>query len=313
MTRPTEFGDAFAGCRVLVTGATGFIGWHLCAELVALGAEVHGLSRRATGARLAPGCKAWPADLEDIADVRRVFVQVKPEVVFHLASVVDGRQDQALVMDVLRANLIGSVNLALVSGEANCRRVVAAGSSEEMPSSEHGRAPSSPYAAAKAAATSYFQMFHRLYGLPVTLVRPFLTYGPRQPETKLIPYVIGRLLRGEAPQLASGRRICDFVFVSDVVRGFCLAALANGPSGQTFDLGTGVGTAVRDVIDLLTRLTGSPAQPVFGALADRVGEPESVADVERTRRDLGWEPRWSLVDGLSATVHWHREQLASTS
>lgn len=303
-----EFGQAFEGRRVLVTGATGFIGWHLCTELVALGAEVHALARGAAPTNVPTGCKAWPVDMASVEGLRQAVGAVRPDGVFHLASVVDARQDRGLVLPLLKSNLVAAIHLAIVCEELGCGHIVAVGSSEEPANDEVDTAPTSPYAAAKASATVYFRMFHRVFGLPVVILRPFLTYGPRQASrTKLIPYTIATLLRGESPRLGSGRRVCDFIFVADVVRGLLKAGLTRDACGRTLDLGTGVGTSVREVIELLAELSGSRARPSFDALPDRLGEHAQVADNAATRDVLGWEPVWSLRDGLAETVEWYRQ------
>lgn len=300
-----EFGSAFDGRRVLVTGATGFIGWHLCRELAALGANVHALSRNASAETVPGGCDSVAADLGDLDDVRHAMAAAKPDIVLHLASVVDGRQDRGLVMPMIGANLMGSVHVALACSEFGCRHVVAVGSSDE-PTGELDPV-ASPYAASKAAASTYFRMFHQVYGLPVVMVRPFLTYGPRQSSAKMIPYAISMLLQGRPPKVASGGRVCDFIYVNDVVRGLCRAALANDQCGRTFDLGSGIGTPVRDVVDLLAELCGSSAQPEFEAQPSRVGESSRVADVATAETALGWAPQWSLRDGLAETVAAYRQ------
>ena len=308
-----EFGDAFADQRVLVTGATGFIGWHLCEALVALGAEVHGLSRAACAQKLVHGCKPWAVDLTDIEAVRAAVAKIQPQFIYHLAGMVTARQDLNLVLPMLQNNLIGTVHLLLAVAEIGCERTVVVGSSEELAAGAPNHTPTSPYAAAKAAASMYVRMFHKVYSLPVVVVRPFMTYGPGQEPTKLIPYTILRLLRGENPHLSSGRRVCDFVYVLDVVRGLLKASVQPRLEGETLDLGTGEGTSVRDVVQLLVELSGSAVRPAFGAVPDRIGEQPQGADRDRTRRLLDWEPLWPLRDGLMETVAWNRARVGDSN
>lgn len=304
-----EFSDAFAGRKALVTGATGFIGWHLCEALVRLGAEVHGLSRSACLDNLVPGCQAWAVDLTDIEATRAAILQTRPQFIYHLAGMVTARQNLDLVLPMLQSNLVGTVHLLLTAAEIGCERVVIVGSSEEP----RDGVPTSPYAAAKAAASMYARMFRKIYNLPVVVVRPFMTYGPRQEPTKLIPHTILALLRGEAPHLSSGRRVCDFIYVVDVVRGFLHASIRPNLEGKTIDLGTGEGRSVRDVVELLVELSGSTVRPVFGAIPDRIGEHPQIADRDATRRLLDWEPHWSLRDGLAETIEWYRSRMRDTN
>jgi UDP-glucose 4-epimerase len=309
---------ALRGQRVLVTGATGFIGARLCDALVAQGAQVHGIARSPAG-RPSPGAgsfRAWQVDLADARATDRVVQDVRPSVVFHLASHVSGDRSLAAVAPTLRDNLLSTVNILTAACGGGVSRVVLAGSIEEPVGPE---APASPYAAAKAAAGGYARLFHALYGLPVVTLRVAMVYGPGQRDgTKLVPYVTRSLLTGEAPELTSGAREADWVYVDDVVGAFLAAALADADAvgGRAFDVGTGVLTSVRDVAeriaDIVTRLgafhAGPPVSPRFGAVADRPLEVRHAADPAPARRALGWTASTSLAGGLAQTVGWFRTQ-----
>ncbi len=302
----TEYGQAFAGRKILVTGATGFIGSHLCDALVALGAEVHAMSRGSSRQTLVLNGHFWSVDLADFEAVQTTTLKIQPEFVYHLAALVTARQDLDLVLPMLHSNLVGTVNLLLAVAKNDCcERMVVVGSSEELKSG----APTSPYAAAKAGATTYAKMFYHVYGLPVVVARPFVTYGPRQEVTKLIPYTILALSKGERPRLSSGRRVGDFVYVLDVVRGLLNAGLRPNLEGELIELGTGEGTRVRDVVELLVELSANKCQPLFGALPDRTGERPQVADLNVTQRLLDWKPKWTLRNGLAETVAWYRDKM----
>jgi len=249
--------------------------------------------------------RAWAVDLADIETVRETVSKTQPQLIYHLAGMVTARQDLNLVLPMLRNNLVGTVHLLLAAAEMGCERMVVVGSSEEPMDG----VPTSPYAAAKAAASMYARMFNKVYSLPVVVVRPFMTYGPRQEPTKLIPYTILALLRGEKPHLSSGKRVCDFVYVLDVVRGLLKASIQPDLEGKTVELGTGQGTSVLDVVELLVELSGSTARPVFGALPDRIDEQPRIADIDATRRLLDWEPLWSLRNGLVETIEWYRARV----
>ena len=305
-----EFGDAFVGRTVLVTGATGFAGAALCRALVVLGAKVHGLARSAEASP--QGVVPWSVDLRDAARVETTCSEIAPDYVFHLAAQVTARQELDLVRTMCEHNLLGTVNLLLAVVQGNCRRIVTTGTPEEAPEEVRRATVASPYAAAKTAAAIYTRMFHRLYHLPVVTVRPFLTYGPRQEHSKLIPYTILKLLRGESPQLTSGKRLCDFVYVTDVVRGMLRAALAPGLEGQTFDLGTGSPMSIRAAVECISNLTGASVPVHFGAVPDRLGEQPLIADAQSSRLRLGWEPRWTLSAGLMETITWYAEQIGGS-
>ncbi len=301
-----EFADSFRAARVLVTGSTGFIGRALCQALLALGANVHGLARAAD--RSSTGVTPWNVDLRDAARVDQVYAEIRPTYVFHLAAQVTARQEPDLIRSMLEHNLLGSVNLLLAAVHNPCRRIVIAGSAEEPLGEIRRAAPASPYTAAKTAAGIYARMFNRVYNLPVVIARPFLTYGPGQDVTKLIPYTILKLLGGESPRLASGGRLCDFVHLTDVVRGMLWSAIQSGIEGQTLDLGSGQVISIRAAVEMVAQLIGAAAPVRFAAATDRIAEPPLISDVETSRRLLGWEPRWTLRRGLEDTIQWYRDR-----
>jgi nucleoside-diphosphate-sugar epimerase len=296
--------------RVLVTGASGFIGAHLCRALCAEGAEVHAISR--SPQTVGPdGLRWWQGDLARIETAMDVVASIKPSLIFHLASYVKGARHLEAVLPALHDGLVGTVNVLTAATKIGCERIVLAGSLEEPEPGQSDGIPSSPYAAAKFAASAYARMFRELYRTPVVTARLFMVYGPAQRDlTKLVPYVTLSLLRGEPLQLTSGTRLVDWIYVDDVIRG--LMALAHAPSleGRVVDLGSGNLVTVRELVERLNQLTGSRSQLDFGNVPDRPMERVRVADVAATRAQLGWKPTITLEDGLKRTVDWYRDQLA---
>ncbi len=302
-----------SGQRVLVTGASGFIGSHLCDRLSKNGAEVHAISRtpRHTGTKTA--IHWWQGKLEDIDTVRNVLSTVKPEVIFHLASHVAGSRSLELVLPTFHSNLVSTVNLLTVATEIGCRRLVLVGSLEE-PEPDHNQVPCSPYAAAKSASSAYGRMFYELYQTPVVIARLFMVYGSGQQDLrKLIPYVTLSLLQGQAPKLSSGQRLVDWIYVDDVVDGLLVAAQAPNVEGCTVDLGSGILVPIRTVVQQLINLVGAETQPLFGALPDRPLEQVRVANTTYSYGKLGWQPATSLERGLELTVDWYRKQISNVS
>lgn len=298
-----EFGDAYLGQRVLVTGACGFVGGHLTDALLALGAEVSVLDSQETGG---PSSReSYVVDLKDLDAVAGALTQARPEVVFHLAGLVTARQEMDLVRPMLFNNLLGTVHLMLVLAEVGCQHLLVLSSSEER----SDEAPSSPYAASKAAARLYAGLFQQTYGLPVTVGRLFMAYGPRQRPDKLIPYIVLSLLQGKSPHLSSGGRICDFIHIQDVIRGLLALGLRSDLAGQTVDLGTGRGVSIREAALLTAELTGGKVQPLFGALSDRTGERPQLANESHTQAVLGWTPSVNLEEGLKNTIDWYRRTI----
>jgi nucleoside-diphosphate-sugar epimerase len=311
MSWHAEFGDAFQGRSALVTGASGFLGSHLCDALLALGVRTFGLARTTPSIGNALYTHL-SVDITDRDAVKAAILKTRPDYIYHLAASASAVEDRALVMPMLHTNLCGTVHVLLAAAETGCDRVVLTCSAEEARGQNLEAAVASPYGAAKTAASVYGRLFHRVYGVPVALVRPILAYGPRQHRSKLIPYVIRCLLRNDAPLLSSGERLCDFVYVNDVVRGFLMAATSAQALGETIELGSGRAVRIRDVVETLVTLTGTAARPSFGAQRERTEDHMGSADAETARRLLGWHPRWSLEAGLMETIAWykHEEQTA---
>jgi len=293
----------FGGKAILVTGATGFIGAHLCRKLKRLGAKIHAVSRQLVDDTQ----YSWyQADLSDSVQVDSLFEKIKPRYVFHLASLVKGARDETLVMPMCEANLLSTINILSAATKLDNCRVILTGSLEE-PEGEISRAvPSSPYAAAKSAASSYARMYRELYGLSVVTARLFMVYGPDQKDDKkLVPYVIKSLLKNEQPKLMSGQRKIDWIYVEDVVDGYIAIASQDDISDYDVDIGSGELHSVQSVVEMLSYMIESSVIPELGSVPDRAMERERVANIQRTKELSGWSPKYSLCSGLGETVKWY--------
>jgi nucleoside-diphosphate-sugar epimerase len=297
------------GQRVLITGASGFIGSHLCRRLCQAGIETHAISR-AKRPEHESKLQWWQGDLSDSATARDLVQAVKPDVIFHLASHVMGARSLENVLPTFRSNLLSTINIMTAASEVGCRRIVLTNSLEEPDPGDPNSIPSSPYAAAKWASSGYARMFHALYQLPVVILRLFMVYGPAQRDLgKLIPYVTLCLLRGEAPRLTSGQRDVDWIYVDDVVDGIIAAAQADDVEGKTIDIGSGELVSIRKVVEDLARLTNPTIQPVFGALPERPLEQVRSANIARSNTLLGWKALTPLEQGLKRTTDWYGQHL----
>jgi nucleoside-diphosphate-sugar epimerase len=231
------------------------------------------------------------------------MLQVKPDVVYQLASASVGSQDPQNVLPTFENDLRATVNTLIAVRDLGCSRVIITRSLDEP---EADSAPSSPYAAAKAASGLYGRMFHELYGVPVVMLRPFMTYGPGQKDYKVIPYTIQSMLKGETPTLGAGTRQVDWVYVDDVIAAFVAAATKPEAVGREIDLGSGALVSIREVVERIHQmLPGSPAAR-FGGAPERVNERVHAADLGTAELALNWRPAISLPEGLSQTIDWYR-------
>lgn len=233
--------------RVLVTGATGFLGRHTLPRLAAAGAQVHATSR--TQPRSRTDVQWLPLDLTNADALRTAVGSIRPDMVIHLGGLVSGAVDPNLVAPTFGSLLASSITLLAAAQNGDIGRLVLVGTTDEP---RAGEIPASPYGAAKGAMTTYAKLYTRSFSAPVVCVRPAETYGPGQSPTKLLPYTAATVLRGDVPRLSSGRRRGDWIYIDDVVDGLLTAAM-DAPDGAELDLGTGVLTSSRDVVEGLLR------------------------------------------------------------
>jgi NAD dependent epimerase/dehydratase len=312
-----------ASRRVLVTGAGGFIGGHLVARLVAEGARVRAFVRyNSRGDR---GTLDWldPATVEDVEivagelrDVESVARAVAGvDVVFHLGAQIAIPYSYVNPRDFFEVNALGSLNVAQAALSAGVERVVHTSSSEVYGSAqtvpiteEHPLEPQSPYAASKVAADKLMDSFHRAFELPMTVLRPFNTYGPRQSARAILPTIVSQALAGPVLRLGALHPRRDLTFVEDTVAGFVAVAEAGDEVvGRTLQLGTGTDVSVGELVELVGDLLGKELTVEVDSA--RVRPPTS--EVERllsspalAERLTGWTPSVPLRDGVARTIDW---------
>lgn len=236
------------------------------------------------------------------------------EVVFHLAALIAIPYSYVNPRDYFETNVLGTLNVLQACRSAGVGRVVHTstsevyGNAEEFPITErHPVTAYSPYAASKIGADQLALSFQRSFEVPVTVLRPFNTYGPRQSARAVIPTIIAQALNGGPIRIGSLEPRRDLTYVKDTVAGFIAAAESQRGVGETLQLGTGNDVSVADLIDAVGSLLGRNLEVVQEEVRIRPEKSEVgrlVSDPSRMRELTGWEPSTSLSDGLKSTTKW---------
>lgn len=313
------------GKRVLVTGAGGFIGSHLAERLVELGARVRALVHyNALGtwgwldsSPLRDEMEIVPGDICDRDSVGRAVRGV--EIVFHLAALIAIPYSYHAPASYVRTNIEGTLNVLQAAREQGVERVVHTSTSEVygtaryVPIDEsHPLQGQSPYSASKIGADKLAEAFHLSFGLPVVTLRPFNTFGPRQSARAVIPTIITQALTGPEIRLGNLSPTRDLNFVLDTVEGFVRAAASPEAVGRTVNIGTGREISIGELAHLILELMGKELPIVCEE--ERV-RPEGseverlCADNRLARELLGWQPRYTLEEGLRRTIAWMEAHL----
>lgn len=290
--------------KILVTGATGFIGSKLSEKLIQLNAKVYAVSRREISSK--NNIIWFKGDLADSSFVDKVISEIRPDYIFHLASHVVGSRSVENVLSTFKNNLEPTVNLLIAVQKYNCKRIIITGSFEEGLIPINGKiVPSSPYAVTKIAKTNYAKMFHALYNTPVSIASLFMVYGPGQIENKLVPYVILKALKNEVIEISSGKRMIDWIYVDDVVLGLIKMLVADGIDGKIVELGSGSSISIKEIVKTIVKLIDPNLKAEFGAISDRQLEQEKTANTNDSFQHLNWKTVINIEDGLKETIKYY--------
>ncbi|MCA9665821.1 MAG: GDP-mannose 4,6-dehydratase [Myxococcales bacterium] len=326
----SEFGARWRGRRVLVTGADGFIGSHLTEALLARGAHVTALA-----AYDARDSYRWLDDIEpsallarrrgNICDARQMRdLTDGHHCVFHLAALIGIPYSYEATTSYVQTNVQGTVNVLDAARDAGVERVVHVSSSEvygsaqrEPMDEEHPLVAQSPYAATKIAAEALAVSYARSLELPVTVVRPFNTFGPRQSERAFIASVVRQCLDPRRETVSAGdlspRR--DYLYVSDTVEALLAASDVDSEELEIYNAGSGVAVTMEAIAQLILRASGCEKPIALDARRVRPARSEVralVANAHRLREATGWQPTVTLERGIEHAVDWWRARPIET-
>ena len=314
--------------RVLVTGADGFMGSHLTERLVNEGARVSIYIRgnSITGTvlytlkNLAPFEKTFDEIITgNIAsqDAVELIRRNRPETIFHLAADAYVPNSFEHPREVMESNLWGTINvLEAVRTMPKTKRIVCTSSSEIYGTAQyapidedHPLNPSSPYAASKVAADRTAYAYFNTYRLPIAIIRPFNTFGPRH-TYDVVPKFIRLALKGRPLTVyGHGRQSRDFTYVEDMVEAFLIMGRHGKAVGRSVNFGTGRDISVKRTAELIRGLTGKRSEIVH--VAHRLSEVERlVCDNRLARKLFNWKPRYTFEQGLEENIAWARENWA---
>lgn len=313
--------------KVLVTGAAGFIGSHLVERLVREGHQVRAYvhyNSRNDWANLELADPAIKREIEvvtgDIADPFSVRDATKGvQVVYHLSSLIAIPYSYVAPQSYVQTNVQGAINVLQAARDEGVERVVHTSTSEcygtaqYVPIDEkHPLQGQSPYSASKIGADMLAESYWRSFGLPVAIIRPFNTFGPRQSARAVIPTIILQALGGGTIKLGSLTPTRDMNFVDNTVDGFLVVASHPAAVGEVINVGSGREISIGDLARLIVKLIGSNSEVIEDSQRIRPTNSEVerlLCSHEKATRLLGWQPRVDLEQGLRRTIDWFRGHL----
>ena len=303
--------------RVLITGATGFLGSHVTRNLIKKGFEVGAIVRGQSNCYRLSDCldsiKIYNGSLEDDESINITFADFAPEIVIHCAAYgVDYQQQD--IFSLYKVNVAGTLSLFVNAVNSGVKRFIHVGSCFEYglkgsPISETDPIkPLSGYGVSKAAATMFVLQHGPVSGLPVVVLRPFGMYGPYEGIHRIVPHLIVSLLKNRRVDLTMGDQIRDYTYVADVADAFVkLAAEEKFPAGEVLNVGSGVRISIRQLGTEVANLLGKTHLLNWGALPYRLNEPKMVvSNSTKIYKITGWRASTTLISGLNNTISYYK-------
>lgn len=304
--------------RIFITGANGFVGSNLCERLSMENAEVIAFVRKSATSKpnniihLRNRLQIFYGDLRDFKTLYDATKKV--DIIYHLGAQSHVPDSERAPFGTFQVNAVGTLNCLEAARMNDVDLFVNAGSDKiygdplYLPLDErHPFRPRSPYDASKVAGEALCMAYHKTYGLKVCLPRFSNIYGPRQDRRKVIPDIISNLLQGKSPVIRSdGTPVRDYISIDDVVEAYVMLPNEQKAFGEVINFGTGKGTSVLDLCQLLIDISRTKLRPtILGQFSP--GEIQSqYLDISKAKKILNWSPRVNLRKGLSLTWEWYK-------
>lgn len=292
----------------LVTGASGFIGGHLIKRLRKVGHRVIKLDYSGKEIDI-------KVDITKIRSLRKILKKIEsPQVVIHLAACVDSKKDYLTSTKTVYVNTLGTLNLLEAIRDLNIDLFVQVGTEEVYgdnvaPFYENDKiAPQTPYAITKASAEYFVQIYHRLYNLPVVLLRFAAVFGPNQNPTKFIPHCIISALSSKDIILHSSEQKRDFIYIDDAIEAIYKVCFLNKVNNEIINFGGLKPYLIKDVAELIVNYVGNPIKVFVKKNILLSSEPRYIiSDISKAKRTLNWIPTVSIEEGLRKTINWYHK------
>lgn len=314
----------FGSRRILVTGATGFIGLNLIDKFLQdTDDHIYALSNKKeiydfVGKNILhkEKLKCYKGNLSDFKFVKSVVEETMPEYVIHLGGIVNLERSHQVAVACIDSNMKGTVNLIESLRGVEVKRFIFCSTMEVY---GQGKAPFvevqevdgiSPYSIIKIAEEMFCRLYYKLYGIPAVVLRLSNIYGPWQKKERLIPMIILAALKGEDIQLNSPEYKKDFCYISDVVDAILKSLDNNAAINKIINIGSGAGIKIAELAKIIVDEVGSKSKIVLRKSSNRALENmESYSNVERAGEILKWIPKVGLKDGIRLTVSWYKTNL----